>query len=114
MNSMNFIDRLAEAVERTGNAVCVGLDPRWKNLPERFRHGVNESYDVIARAFRGFCNSVTDVVSPLVPIVKVQTAFFEELGSEGMAAMRNVVEHAQSRGLLVIVDAKRNDIGSTA
>jgi orotidine-5'-phosphate decarboxylase len=49
-----------------------------------------------------------------VPIVKVQAAFFEELGPPGMVAMSLVIEHAQSRGLVVIVDAKRNDIGSTA
>ncbi len=114
MPSANFIDRLAAAVERSGNAVCVGLDPRWQNLPDGFRQGGNESYETMASAFRSFCNSVSDVVAQLVPIVKVQAAFFEELGPHGMVAMSNVIEHAQSRGLLVIIDAKRNDIGSTA
>jgi orotidine-5'-phosphate decarboxylase len=57
---------------------------------------------------------VVDVVAPLVPAVKIQAAFFEELGPAGMVAMGQVIEHARSRGLLVILDGKRNDIGSTA
>lgn len=68
----------------------------------------------MADGFVRFCNGVSDVVASLVPIVKVQAAFFEELGPSGMAAMSEVISHAQARGLLVIVDAKRNDIGSTA
>jgi orotidine-5'-phosphate decarboxylase len=110
----NFADQLAEAVTRTGNAVCVGLDPRWKNLPDSFRSSAEEPHVAMPRAFWRFCNEVTDIVAPLVPIVKVQAAFFEELGPVGMATMGAVIHHAQSRGLLVIVDAKRNDIGSTA
>jgi orotidine-5'-phosphate decarboxylase len=68
----------------------------------------------VAEAYLRFCNGVLDVVAPLVPVVKVQAAFFEEVGPSGMAAMGDVVLHAQDRGLLVIVDGKRNDIGSTA
>lgn len=111
---MHFADTLADAVRRMGNAVCVGLDPRWRNLPEAFRAGVDATSPAMADAYRKFCNGVTDVVAPLVPIVKMQTAFFEELGPSGMAALADVIAHAQSSGLLVVVDAKRNDIGSTA
>ncbi|HEX5472429.1 MAG TPA: orotidine-5'-phosphate decarboxylase [Lacipirellulaceae bacterium] len=110
----HFADRLAHAVRRTGNAVCVGLDPRWKNLPEMFRRGHDRSYSSVADAYARFCNEIVDVVGSLVPVVKVQAAFFEELGPSGMAAMSKVIAHAQMRGPLVIVDGKRNDIGSTA
>ncbi len=110
----HFADRLTHAVRRTGNAVCVGLDPRWKNLPESFRRSGDESYSAIAEVYARFCTEVIDVVGTLVPIVKVQAAFFEELGPSGMAAMGEVISHARARGLLVIVDGKRNDIGSTA
>ena len=68
----------------------------------------------MAEAYVRFCNGVCDVVAPLVPIVKLQAAFFEELGPAGMTAMGQVIAHARERGLLVIVDGKRNDIGSTA
>src|SRR3954469_3427613 len=83
----HFADRLTEAITRTGNGVCVGLDPRWSNLPESLRRGVDESLIGIAEAYRRFCQQVIDVVAPLVPIVKVQAAFFEELGPSGMSSM---------------------------
>jgi orotidine-5'-phosphate decarboxylase len=118
----HFADRLAAAVTRLGNPVCVGLDPRWKQLPASLREGgtgrasgtQGESWSAMAEAYVRFCNGVCDVVAPLVPIVKLQAAFFEELGPAGMAAMAQVIGHARERGLLVIVDGKRNDIGSTA
>jgi orotidine-5'-phosphate decarboxylase len=110
----HFADQLADSVRRCGNAVCVGLDPRWQQLPAPFRAGRTDSFVDKAQAYEAFCNAVADVVAPLVPVVKPQAAFFEELGPPGMAALHAVIQHAQSRGLLVIVDGKRNDIGSTA
>ncbi len=110
----HFADRLATAVGRTGNAVCVGLDPRWEQLPEPLRGTHHPSLAAKAEAYAKFCCEVIDVVAPLVPVVKPQAAFFEELGPAGMVAMATAIDHAQSRGLLVIVDGKRNDIGSTA
>jgi orotidine-5'-phosphate decarboxylase len=73
-----------------------------------------QSSKVVASAYANFCIDVIDVVAPLVPVVKPQAAFFEEIGPLGMAALAGVIEHARSRGLIVIVDGKRNDIGSTA
>jgi orotidine-5'-phosphate decarboxylase len=67
-----------------------------------------------AGAYAEFCRGVIDVVAPLVPMVKPQAAFFEELGPTGMAALGDVIRYAQAQGLLVVVDGKRNDIGSTA
>ncbi len=110
----HFTDQLADAVHRRGNPVCVGLDPRAKNLPAGVLRRGDQSAAAVADGYLEFCNGVSDVVASLVPIVKVQVAFFEELGPPGIAAMEQVIAHAQSRGLLVIVDAKRNDIGSTA
>ena len=110
----NFFDKLASAVERLANPVVVGLDPRWDQLPPELQGSGGHSLQSKAAAYTVFCNAVSDVVSPLVPAVKVQAAFFEELGPAGMAAMAVVIGHAQKQGLLAIVDGKRNDIGSTA
>jgi len=110
----HFADRLAAAVQRTASPVCVGLDPRWEQLPESVRGAQGDTYTAKAVAYTRFCNGVSDVVASLVPIVKVQAAFFEELGPVGMVAMGEVIAHAQDRGLFVILDGKRNDIGSTA
>jgi orotidine-5'-phosphate decarboxylase len=67
-----------------------------------------------AAAYREFCRGIIDVVAPLVAAVKPQAAFFEELGPSGMAVLAEVVRYAQEKGLLAILDGKRNDIGSTA
>jgi orotidine-5'-phosphate decarboxylase len=110
----HFADQLAAAVARTRNPVCVGLDPRAGQLPVGLLAESETSWQAKAAAYARFCNHVSDVVAPLVPVVKVQSAFFEELGPPGSEAMHQVIAHAQSKGLLVIIDAKRGDIGSTA
>lgn len=110
----HFTDQLAAAVRRTGNAVCVGLDPRWEQLPWPITTGREAEPNGHAEAYLDFCCGVIDVVAPLVPVVKPQMAFFEELGPSGMTALAEVIRYAQERGLLVILDGKRNDIGSTA
>jgi orotidine-5'-phosphate decarboxylase len=111
---LSFGERLAEAVRRKGTAALVGLDPRWEQLPEPMRGRGGDSPGERAAAYRAFCRGVIDVVAPLVPSVKLQAAFFEELGPAGMAALADVIGYARQRGLLVVVDGKRNDIGSTA
>jgi len=115
----HFTDELARAVATRGNAVCVGLDPRWEQLPWPITTGredasVGAPFTNRADAYLDFCCGVIDVVASLVPVVKPQAAFFEELGPAGMTALAEVIRYAQDRGLLVILDAKRNDIGSTA
>jgi orotidine-5'-phosphate decarboxylase len=110
-----FGDRLAVAVRRTGNPVCVGLDPRWEQLPDTLTSSVDaRDRAQRAAAYAQFCRGVVDVVGGLVPVVKPQTAFFEQLGPAGMQALREIILYARAAGLLVIIDAKRNDIGSTA
>jgi orotidine-5'-phosphate decarboxylase len=111
---LHFTDLLARVVHRLRAPVVVGLDPRWEQLPESFRKSSAGSLAERAAAYETFCKEVTDVVAPLVPAVKPQAAFFEELGPPGMTALHEVITHAHARGLLVILDGKRNDIGSTA
>ncbi len=112
---MNFADKLAEAVQRCGNPVLVGLDPRWDQLPQSLRRETGGDFWLQrAIAYRKFCCAVIDVVAPLVPAVKPQAAFFEQLGPFGLANLACVIVHAHERDLLVILDGKRNDIGSTA
>ena len=110
-----FGDRLAAAVRLRQTPAIVGLDPRLAQLPEPILKSCqNAGLDRQAAAFAEFCCGVIDVVAPLVPAVKPQAAFFEELGPHGAAALANVIEYARRMGLLVILDGKRNDIGSTA
>ncbi len=111
----HFADRLADAVRARGNALCVGLDPRWESLPLpiRMRHG-GDSLQAVAAAYEEFCGRVLEVVAPLVPVVKPQSAFFEACGPDGMAVMQRLLRKARNLGLMTILDAKRNDVASTA
>jgi orotidine-5'-phosphate decarboxylase len=111
----HFADRLTAALRARGNPVCVGLDPRWESLPAevRERHG-GDSLKAVANAFEEFCGRVLDIVAPLVPVVKPQSAFFEACGPDGMAALQRLLRKAHNLGLLTILDGKRNDIASTA
>jgi len=111
----HFADRLAAAVRAKGNAVCIGLDPRWESLPVsvRQRH-VGATLESVAAAFEEFCGRVLDIVAPLVPVVKPQSAFFEACGPAGMAVLQRLLRKARDLGLLTILDGKRNDIASTA
>jgi orotidine-5'-phosphate decarboxylase len=111
----HFGDCLYEALARVGTPVLVGLDPRLSSLPLALRRDVDANDPhAVAAAFTRFCCDVIDVVAPLVPAVKPQAAFFEQLGPAGMQALAETIAHARQRGLLVIMDGKRNDIGSTA
>ncbi len=111
---MGFSERLRGAMRRAGNAVLVGIDPRAGLLPEGLRPEAGASQLDVAKAFEAFGRGLIDVVAPLVPAVKVQAAFFEQLGPSGMSALDGITRAAHAAGLIVILDGKRNDIGSTA
>jgi orotidine-5'-phosphate decarboxylase len=104
----HFADRLAEAVERKRSQLVVGLDPVREHLPVEFL--AEES----AAAFARFCRGIVDAVAPAAVAVKPQSAFFEAVGPGGATAYADVCDYARAAGLLVIADAKRGDIGSTA
>jgi orotidine-5'-phosphate decarboxylase len=110
----NFGETLAQTVKRCGNPVVVGLDPRWEQLPRVFVGKRDDDNASRAEAYKVFCREVIDVVAGRVPAVKPQAAFFEECGPAGVMALCHVVSYAKEKGLLVILDGKRNDIGSTA
>ena len=110
----NFADRLAEAVERKRSQLVVGLDPRPDLLPVELKGDAHLGRAQAADACARFCRGLVDAVAPYVVAVKPQVAFFEALGSDGWRAFEEVCAYAREVGLLVIADAKRGDIGSTA
>ena len=109
-----FADRLAEAVVERHSQLVVGLDPRLDLLPLELRGDAHVGRPAAAEATARFCCGIIDAVAPYAVAVKPQLAFFEVLGSDGLAAFERVVGYARAAGLLVIVDGKRGDIGSTA
>ena len=109
-----FSDRVAEAVERKRTQLVVGLDPRADLLPVELRGEALRGRDHAAEACARFCRGVIDAVAPCVVGVKPQLAFWEALGADGIRALEEVCSYARAAGLLVIADAKRGDVGSTA
>lgn len=114
MADANFADRVVEAVERKRSQLVVGLDPRLDLLPVELRGEAVLGRAAAASAVARFCKGIVDAVGPYVVAVKPQSAFFEALGADGARALEEVCDYARSTGLLVIVDAKRSDIGPTA
>jgi len=105
-----FPDRIAERMTATGSRVVVGIDPdlaRIRKVPEF-------SGCDAAAAYRGFCAAIVEATAPFACAVKPQIAFFECLGPKGWEALADVCAVARARGLPIILDAKRGDIGSTA
>jgi orotidine-5'-phosphate decarboxylase len=105
----HFSDRLADAVDLKRSQLVVGLDPN----PDLFPVELRADEDVAAACSR-FCCGLVDAVAPYAVGVKPQLAFFEALGADGCRAFEEVCRYARLAGLLVIADAKRGDIGSTA
>jgi orotidine-5'-phosphate decarboxylase len=109
-----FGDRVAEAVERKRSQLIVGLDPRLDLLPVELRGDAHVARSAAAGAISRFCCGIVDAVAPHAVGVKPQLAFFEALGADGLRAFEEVCGYARSAGLIVLADAKRGDIGSTA
>ncbi len=102
------IDKLVDAIDRFGVPACVGIDPVFDKLPRSLRlEGELESIEA-------FCLGVLESLANVVPVVKPQSACFERYGSGGYAILEKVVSRARQLGLMVILDAKRADIGSSA
>jgi orotidine-5'-phosphate decarboxylase len=103
-----------QAIRAVGNPVVVGIDPRLGNLPPGWIERYPTTRAGRALAVAEFSRHVIEAVRGRVPAVKFQAAFYEQFGPEGMSALESSARHAHDAGLLVILDGKRNDIGSTA
>ena len=108
----HVIDRLVARADATRSHLAVGLDPDLSVLPPELLDGVSDLAGAAAAVER-FCAAVIEGVAGIVPAVKPQSAFFEQLGSAGMAALEGTIARARAAGLIVVEDAKRGDIGST-
>ena len=113
---MSF-DRLIEKIIETQNPTVVGLDPKLEYIPEYIKekcaakHGAG--LKAAAAALYKFNKGIIDAVCDIVPAVKPQAAYYEMYGYYGVKALYKTIKYAQSKGMYVIVDGKRNDIGAT-
>lgn len=104
--AMEFADRLLEASRAKDTIAVLGVDPQ---LGGEHGPGMPGGYELVR-----FCCEIVEACAPSMVAIKPQFAFFEARGIDGMRALREVIRFARGRGLLVIADAKRGDIGSTS
>lgn len=113
-----MIQKLIAGIEKTGAPIVVGLDPMLSYIPE---HITKKAYEEFGETLRGageaiwqYNKGIVDAVCDLVPAVKPQIAMYEQFGIEGLLAFEKTVKYCKEKGLVVIGDVKRGDIGSTS
>ncbi len=113
-----MIRQLIEKIQKTKAPVCVGLDPMLSYVPEHIQAAAFEQYgetlEGAAEAIWQFNREIVDHTFDLIPSVKPQIAMYEQFGIEGLKVYKRTVDYCKEKGLIVIGDAKRGDIGSTS
>lgn len=123
-----LIDKVIAETKKKKCPCIVGLDPEWDKIPECYKQGMPEkevesgvfySEQTCQQSSRAeavwlWAKDVIDAVADIVPVVKPQMAFYEVYGAAGVAVFEKVVAYAHEKGLIVVDDSKRNDIGNTA
>jgi orotidine-5'-phosphate decarboxylase len=101
-----FCDRLAEVVQQKKSCLMLGLDPNTEKMPDHF--------EATPAGIEQFCKEAVDAVEDLICGIKIQMAYFEIFGSEGIAVVERLLKYCKEKGLITMVDGKRNDIGATS
>ncbi len=113
-----MISQLIDKIEKTQAPIVVGLDPKLGFIPERITKSAYDAYgetaEGAAEALWQFNKEIVDGVYDLIPAVKPQIAMYEQFGIPGLIAFQKTVDYCHEKGLLVIGDIKRGDIGSTS
>ncbi len=113
-----MISKLITEIQKKNAPIVVGLDPQLGFLPKQLmKAGIKEygeSLEAVAAAVFEFNKAIIDATADLIPAVKPQIAMYEQFGVSGLVAYRETTEYAKSKGLIVIGDVKRGDIGSTS
>ena len=113
-----MIKQLIDGIKKTEAPIVVGLDPKTDFIPKRILDKAFSEYgqtaDAVAASFFEFNKEIVDNICDLVPAVKPQVAMYEQYGLPGLVAYKNTIDYCHKKGLLVIADVKRGDIGSTS
>lgn len=113
-----MIEKLLKKIDKKNAPVVVGLDPDLSFLPISVLNASVERYGetlkALGEALFEYNKRIIDAVYDLIPAVKPQIAMYEQFGIPGMVAFRQTIDYAKSKGLIVIGDVKRGDIGSTS
>ena len=110
----NAIDLLIDKIKETNNPTVMGLDPRYEMLPECIKNKYGKDVKSVCEGILEYNKALIDSVCDIVPAVKPQIAFYEMFGIDGMECFKETCKYAKEKGMIVIADIKRGDIGTTA
>lgn len=110
----NIIDQLIEKIKIMKNPTVIGLDPRYEMLPKYVKDKYPKTLEGVGQAIIEYNKELIDAIYDIIPAIKPQIAFYEMYGIPGMQAFKETCEYAKQKGMFVIADIKRGDIGSTA
>lgn len=111
---MNAIDRLINKIKQTNNPTVMGLDPRFDMLPKCVTDKYDKTLEGVSKAILEYNKALIDETCDIIPAVKPQIAFYEMFGIPGLESFKETCKYAKEKGMIVIADIKRGDIGSTA
>ena len=111
---MNAIDRLIDKIKETNNPTVIGLDPRYEMLPKCVTNKYPKTLEGVSKAIIEYNEALIDATYDIIPAIKPQIAFYEMFGIAGMEAFKETCKYAKEKGMIIIADIKRGDIGSTA
>lgn len=110
----NVMDKLINKIKKLDNPTVMGLDPTYDKLPNCVKEKYSKDLNGVCRAIFEFNKALILAVCDIIPAVKINIAFYEMYGLEGMKLFEDTCKFAKENGMIVIVDAKRGDIGTTA
>lgn len=111
---INAMDRLIEKIKETRNPTVIGLDTKYEMVPDFIKSKYDNSLDGATKAILEFNKKLIDATYDIIPAVKINVAFYEMYGLNGMRVFEETCKYAKERNMIVMADIKRGDIGNTA
>lgn len=110
----NMMDNLIDKIKEKNSPIVMGIDPRYEMIPDCVKSKYSKDMAGFAESSVEFAKNLIDATYDIIPAIKPQLAYFEMMGPSGLNAFQKIVDYAKSKGLIVIADAKRGDIGTTS
>ena len=111
---INAMDKLIKKIRETNNPTVIGLDPKYDMIPDCIKSKYDDSLEGISKSILEFNKRLIDSIYDIIPAVKINIAFYEMYGLDGMKAFEETCVYAKEKKMIVMADIKRGDIGNTA
>ena len=110
----NQIDRLIEKIKETNNPTVIGVDTRYDMVPDCVKNKYSKDIKGMCSAMLEYSKALIDSTYDIIPAVKLQSAYFEMYGIEGIKLYKEMIDYCKEKDMVVMADVKRGDIGSTS